>query len=308
MNCVETLSQVGSIVKARKELGRELGRPIVDDFELGCFAMFAALRSGLLIDTEAVKETMWLEDIMARQNCKADEYRHCTKIEAPGWEGRTYSREYTNLLLQISKRYLCNYPEPEAGMRMGEVLNRLQSWFIADEIAERVISNEIDPRSLSQVEMKIVEPIIQSQGEEAIFAHKKVVDMGWVGAIAATLFDGKLEGKEECLRYLLNLTLLLQLSEDFTNERRDRRINKQSFYTYNQFDSVWEKIGFFVSKTKYLLNESFENDLSKMVIATGLGIKTLASIIKSTFNGDRWRSEKKFNKVDLFELGRYQME
>jgi hypothetical protein len=45
-----------------------------------------------------------------------------------------------------------------------------------------------------------------------------------------------------------------------------------------------------------------------MVIATGLGIKTLASIIKSTFNGDRWRSEKKFNKVDLFELGRYQME
>jgi hypothetical protein len=269
-----------NIYKGYKEARSLAGRPLVD---VAITTGFVALASGFMDETprtQTISHLYILEDILERQNCFGDEINGNCENENAFWARPHYAEEYAGVMSSINKDMINTYGQEAAVKKMMTINESLENWFHVNSLIESSLAGKLDIEALSQQEFEILEPINELDGKERARVYRELVDGKWLDVLLVTMTDGDREKAEDIKRPLINGTLLLQLSEDYANIRRDSRVGKITLMmnasSYTRSKRVNEIVELIKLSDSYLDNLGL-NGAGRVLVKSALVGKSLIS-------------------------------
>lgn len=278
-----------------------LKRPIVDEQETIIFAFMYALYANEIPPPITVANTIVLEDILERQNCFGDENLITTE-DNPFWINGSFKPEYDKWLSNLEGDLIQRYGNINGQERFFSIQSCLRDWFNINWTAERVMAGKsIDTTQITQIEAEIVTKLDGAHDNPEIY--RRTVDESWLKTLILTICDGDKRMLGKVMEPLLAATLLLQISEDVANRRRDSRIGKHTYVVKQGNDSFdglshINRLQVLLEMGRPYLNEITANQFLLQIIKLGWIARTVAVSAIASLHGDQWRNQKLFDEID----------
>lgn len=276
-----------------------LGREAINQFETTCLSVFVMLSEKIQrASSESISEAIIAQDMIERQNCQSDEL----KIKGSVWKETSFPLEYSRFVKQISDRYSLKFGEEEGKNRRNIVIDYLRNWYLGNQVLEEYIrGTETNKTERFQDAINRIEK--EDIKKEIVF--KEEIDRLWLESILSILCEGDKKAVDNLSQKMLNLTMLFQLSEDFSNINRDHRIDKKSTITHIYDKNINEKLSFLFNNVIGYIDDSNYSPVVSLTLFSGLLAKTIVAYAKSFLHQDEWRSQKDYHFANSFETKRF---
>jgi hypothetical protein len=285
-----------------REARKVAGRRLIDDKEAAVFCCLVGIIAGVQVRITSVANTIRMEDVLERQNCYGDEYASGRFSEKPYWERSHYVGEYADIYKAMINDLSKHYGRVEARKRMDAIWERVEKWFWINEVVEGYMLGHTKPEELSDDAKNLISELREMDEEHKPFVHKEIVDRAWLEAIMMTVLDGNEEAVEKAAPKILAMTMLFQMSEDFANIYRDKRVGKTSTFTSKASASFGDRFRRLLEYGKKYADQVDGNPFVSGFMMVGLVVKSLAAYAQAS-KGDKelWRRKKLFDEADQFE-------
>lgn len=299
------LGSAANIYQGYKIAREKAGRRLVDTAATTGYVVMTSSLMGEVPRKQTISHLYLLEDVLERQNCWGDEINGKSCDVSVYWQRPHYAEEYAGILTSIHQDLASEYGQADGYRRADNIAQTLERWFKVNTLVEGSLAGKLDPGELNEEEKLILDRMVQFKGQEKAKAYRELVDEKWLDVILITTTDGDIEKAEKVKKPIFSATLLFQLSEDYANVRRDRRVNKLTLMSengdYTRSRRVNELIELIKLSDPYVRGLGLDGTLgilTKMIV-TG---KSLVSRAESHVRGDNhWRKKEFFDSCDEFE-------
>jgi hypothetical protein len=306
-NPAEAVLSLTNVLSGYNSAKTQAGRKIVD---AGITTVFAGVSSYLMNTPphkKSICHTYLIEDILERQNCAGDEETSTASSGGVYWERDHFAEEFAGLLSLICLDLIHRYGYIEGRVRACAIDQVLEEWFETNSTVESFMAGRLEVGCLDEKQQKILEPLLAIHDEELCKTYRHLVDEKWLDVLLVVITDADQENIIKIKPTILNLTLRLQLSEDYANLRRDNRVSKSTLLTSATSKEsrtpkrIQELLAFFKLASPYITNLGLGLFLG-MAAKSALVARSLLSRYKAKIRNDHhWRDKEFFDTCNDFE-------